>query len=53
MTATRVDTIEPVPVPEPEQPPARHLSPREWARENLFSSWLSGVLTVVMTVLLA
>ena len=53
MTATRVDTLEPVPVPEPERPPARRVSPREWARENLFSSWLNGVLTVVMGLILA
>jgi general L-amino acid transport system permease protein len=31
----------------PERPPA---TPREWIRRNLFSSWFSGVLTVVSAV---
>jgi hypothetical protein len=50
--ATRVDTLEPVPVPEPERPPERKLSPSEWAKENLFSSRLNGALTVVFGLLL-
>ena len=53
MAATRVDTIEPIPVPEPEGPPARRASPREWVRENLFSTWYNGALTVVFGALLA
>ena len=51
MTATRVDAIEPIPVPEPEGPPARHVDPRRWLRENLFSSWWNGLVTVVFGVL--
>jgi general L-amino acid transport system permease protein len=50
--ATRVDALEPVPVPEPERPPERKLSPSEWAKENLFSSWLNGALTVAFGLLL-
>ena len=50
--ATRIDALEPVPVPEPERPPQRRLSPSEWARENLFSTWYNGVLTVVFGLLL-
>jgi general L-amino acid transport system permease protein len=50
--ATRVDTLEPVPIPEPERPPERRLSPSEWARENLFSTWYNAVLTVVFGLLL-
>ena len=50
--ATRVDTLEPVPIPEPERPPERRLSPAEWARQNLFSTWYNGVLTVVFGLLL-
>ena len=46
MTATRVDTLEPIPVPEV-GPPTRRLSPGEWVRENLFSSWFNGLLTFV------
>ena len=41
--ATRVDTLEPM--PEPERPPTRKLTPREWARENLFGSTLDAILT--------
>jgi general L-amino acid transport system permease protein len=50
--ATRVDTLEPLPAPEPEAPPERRLPPREWARENLFSSWFSTLLTVAFGLLL-
>jgi general L-amino acid transport system permease protein len=53
VTATRVDTLEPVPVAEPEGPPVRRLGPREWARENLFSTWYNGLLTLVFGLLLA
>ncbi|MGH3113742.1 MAG: hypothetical protein ACRDOP_09790, partial [Gaiellaceae bacterium] len=48
--ATRVDTIEPLPTPEPEGPPLRQLSPREWVRENLFSSPFNTLLTIVFAV---
>jgi general L-amino acid transport system permease protein len=50
--ATRVDTLEPIPVPEPERPPERKLSPIDWVRQNLFSTWYNGVLTVVFGLLL-
>jgi general L-amino acid transport system permease protein len=53
VTATRVDTLEPVPVAEPEGAPVRRLGPREWARENLFSTWYNGLLTLVFGLLLA
>jgi general L-amino acid transport system permease protein len=49
--ATQIDTLEPV--PEPERPPVRKLSPREWMRENLFGSTLVSILTVVFGLLLA
>ncbi len=49
--ATRIDTLEPIPAPE--RPPQRRLSPREWARENLFGSWLDTVLTVVFGLVVA
>ncbi len=45
--ATRIDTLEPVPLPEPERPPEGRLSPREWVRKNLFGSVLDAILTVV------
>ena len=51
--ATQIDTLEPVPAPEREGPPARKLSAREWMRENLFGSALDTVLTVVFTLVLA
>jgi general L-amino acid transport system permease protein len=51
--ATRVDTLEPIPVPEPERPPTRRLTPQEWVRENLFSTWWNGLLTVVFGAALA
>ena len=53
MTATRVDALEPIPVPEPERPPERRPALREWAKENLFSSWANGLLTLVFGGLLA
>ena len=49
--ATRVDTLEPM--PEPERPPTRKLTPREWVRENLFGSTLDAILTVLFALLLA
>jgi general L-amino acid transport system permease protein len=33
-------------------PPERRLSPRRWIRENLFSSWLNGALTVLFAAVL-
>ena len=51
--ATRVDTLEPLPAPEPDRPPSRRLSPSEWARENLFGSKVDTMLTVVFALLLA
>jgi general L-amino acid transport system permease protein len=51
--ATRVDTLEPLPAPEPEGPPGRRLSAREWMRQNLFGSVLDTVLTVIFAVILA
>ena len=42
--------LEPIPVAEP---PSPRLTPREWVRENLFSSWFNGVVTVVFGVFLA
>src|SRR6266540_5690238 len=50
--ATRVDTLEPIPIPAPERPPERKLSPAEWAKKNLFSTWYNGVLTVGFGLLL-
>ena len=50
--ATRIDTLEPIPAPE-RPPERRRLSPREWARENLFGSWLDTILTVVFGLLVA
>jgi general L-amino acid transport system permease protein len=43
--------LEPLPLQEV-RPPARRLPPRRWIRENLFSSWLSGVLTVLFAAFL-
>ena len=53
--ATRVDTLEPQPGPEPEpqRPAGRKLTPREWARENLFGSTLDTILTVAFGLVLA
>ena len=48
---TRVDTLEPLPAPEPERPSGRKLSPSEWLRENLFGSRLDTVLTIVFSVI--
>ena len=45
-----VDTLEPLPLPEP---PRRRLAPREWVRENLFSSAVNSMITVVFGLLLA
>jgi general L-amino acid transport system permease protein len=42
--------LEPVPLPEP--PPERRLPPRQWVRQNLFSSWFNGLLTVVFAAVL-
>ena len=53
MTTTRVDTLEPIPVPEREGPPLRTLGPREWARQNLFPNWWNGLLTIVFGLILA
>jgi general L-amino acid transport system permease protein len=53
MATTRVDTLEPIPVPETEGPPLRQLGPREWARQNLFPNWWNGLLTVVFGLILA
>jgi general L-amino acid transport system permease protein len=50
--ATRVDTLEPIPTPEPEGPPQRRLAPRAWVRENLFSTWFNTLLTVGFGLLL-
>ena len=50
-SATRVDTFEPIPVPESEGPPLRRLGFREWARRNLFPDWWNSVLTVVFGAL--
>lgn len=33
-------------------PPARRMPPRRWLRENLFSSWFNGLLTVLFAALL-
>jgi len=49
--ATRVDTLEPL--PEPERPQTRKLTPREWVRENLFGSTLDSILTVIFALFLA
>jgi general L-amino acid transport system permease protein len=48
-------TTEPLPLPEPVDPtrPEVHLTPRQWARRNLFPSPFSAVLTLVFGVLLA
>lgn len=51
MTATRIDTLEPIPIPE--RPPEEHLSPRDWARKNLFGSRLDTVLTIVFGLVVA
>jgi general L-amino acid transport system permease protein len=48
---TRVDTLEPVPVPE--RPPERRLSPREWVRENLVATWFDTVMTIVFSLIVA
>ena len=44
-------TLEPLPVPDV-TPPERRVPPRRWVRENLFSSWFNGVLTVVFAAVL-
>ena len=50
--AIRVDALEPIPTPEPERPPEQRLTPAEWVRENLFSSWFNTLLTLVFALLL-
>lgn len=50
--STQIDTLEPLPSPEPQRPPGRKLSPREWMRENLFGSVFDTVLTVVFGLFL-
>ena len=50
--ATRIDTLEPVPLPGPEASPERRLPPREWVRKNLFGSVLDSILTVVFAAFL-
>ena len=40
------------PVPLPERPPERRLPPRQWVKQNLFSSWFNGFLTVVFAAIL-
>ncbi|MGH3024687.1 MAG: amino acid ABC transporter permease [Gaiellaceae bacterium] len=49
--ATRVDTLEPMPAPE--LPPERHLSPKEWAQKNLFASRLDTILTIAFGLVVA
>jgi len=44
-------TLEPLAVPEI-APPERSLPPGRWVKENLFSSWFNGVLTVLLAALL-
>ncbi|MGH2739436.1 MAG: ABC transporter permease subunit, partial [Actinomycetota bacterium] len=34
-------------------PPTRRLPPREWLRENLFSTWYNTVLTIALSILVA
>ncbi len=48
-------TEEPLPLAEPVDPtrPEVHLTPRQWARRNLFPSWFASVLSVGIGVLLA
>jgi general L-amino acid transport system permease protein len=48
--ATRVDTLEPVPAPE--RPPERRLSPKEWVRENLVATWFDTVMTIVFALII-
>jgi general L-amino acid transport system permease protein len=51
--ATQIDVLEPLPSPEPEGPPGRRLTPREWIRQNLFGGVLDSILTIVFGLLLA
>ena len=44
-------TLEPLAVPEI-APPERSLPPGRWVKENLFSTWFSGVVTVVFAAVL-
>ena len=55
MTAgpTGTATLEPLPPPEADTGAAARLGPRRWVRENLFSSPLDSVLTVIFGLLLA
>lgn len=50
-SATRVDTFEPIPVPESEGPPLARLGPREWARRNLFLNAWNTALTILFGLL--
>ncbi|MGH3110905.1 MAG: amino acid ABC transporter permease [Gaiellaceae bacterium] len=43
--------LEPLAVPEI-APPERSLPPRQWVKENLFSTWFNGVLTVLLAAIL-
>lgn len=49
---TDVTTLEPTSAPDPSPPPARQVAPREWVRENLFSTWYNSLLTVVFGALI-
>jgi general L-amino acid transport system permease protein len=53
MTATRIDTLEPIPTREVEGPPVARVGLRRWLRESLFSTWWNTLLTVVFTALAA
>jgi general L-amino acid transport system permease protein len=44
-------TLEPLPMPEL-APSQRRLPPRRWVRENLFSSWFNGLLTILFAAVL-
>ena len=49
--AARVDSLEPLPAPE--RPPERRLSPKEWARENLVATWFDAILTILFGLIIA
>jgi len=44
-------TLEPLAVSE-RTPPKRGLPPRRWVKENLFSTWFNGILTVLLAAIL-